>query len=74
MNCFFRGGHGALRNGSPNSKPKSVGKNARLIPVQNRARFDEIDREQLAAQIVSVMDAHFQRPSTEEKRHILRVA
>lgn len=39
-----------------------------------RPRFDVIDREQLAAQIVAVMDAHFQRPSPEEKARILRLA
>jgi len=42
--------------------------------MQNRPRFDEIDREQLAAQLVSVMNAHFQRPNAEEKRYILQIA
>jgi len=37
-------------------------------------RFDVIDREQLAAQIVAVMNAHFHRPDYAEKRHILYVA
>jgi hypothetical protein len=40
----------------------------------DRPRFDIVDREQLAAQIVATMDAHFQRPSADEKRHILRLA
>jgi hypothetical protein len=39
-----------------------------------RNRFDLIDQEQLAAQIVAMMDAHFQRPSTAEKLHILSLA
>jgi hypothetical protein len=39
-----------------------------------RARFDLLDQEQLAAQLVAIMDAHFQRPSAGEKRHILRLA
>jgi alpha-D-ribose 1-methylphosphonate 5-triphosphate synthase subunit PhnG len=45
-----------------------------MLDVQNRVRFDEIDREQLAAQLVAVMDAHFQRPNAEDKRHILQIA
>jgi hypothetical protein len=39
-----------------------------------RNRFDAIDREQLAAQLVAIMDAHFQRPSSAEKRRILVLA
>jgi hypothetical protein len=42
--------------------------------VDARHRFDEIDHEQLAAQLVAVMNAHFQRPTTEEKLGILRMA
>ena len=42
--------------------------------MTERHRFDVIDQEQLAAQLVAVMDAHFQRPSTAEKRHILMLA
>jgi hypothetical protein len=43
------------------------------MPV-DRPRFDVVDREQLAAQVVSIMDAHFQRPSVAEKRQILQLA
>lgn len=39
------------------------------MPARNR--FDEIDQEQLAAQLVAVMDAHFQRPTVAEKQNIL---
>lgn len=42
--------------------------------MQERPRFDAIDQEQLAAQLVAVMDAHFQRPSIDEKRQILKLA
>jgi hypothetical protein len=42
--------------------------------MKERHRFDVIDQEQLAAQLVAMMDAHFQRPSAEEKRHVLRLA
>ena len=37
-------------------------------------RFDVVDQEQLAAQVVAVMDAHFQRPSADQKRLILKLA
>jgi hypothetical protein len=40
----------------------------------DRDRFDLVDQEQLAAQLVAVMDAHFQRPDSQKKRHILRLA
>lgn len=39
-----------------------------------RHRFDIIDQEQMAAQLVAVMDAHLQRPSADEKYHILSLA
>ena len=42
--------------------------------MQERHRFDAIDQEQLAAQVVALMDAHFQRPSTDEKQQILKLA
>lgn len=42
--------------------------------MKNRNRFDAIDREQLAAQLIAIMDAHFQRPTAGEKLHILEVA
>ena len=42
--------------------------------MPERYRFDLIDQEQLAAQVVAVMDAHFQRPSHNEKITILRKA
>lgn len=37
-------------------------------------RFDVVEQEQLAAQIVAVMDAHFQRLTADQKRHILSLA
>jgi hypothetical protein len=42
--------------------------------IEERPRFDVIDQEQLAAQLVAIMDAHFQRPSADEKRYVLRLA
>jgi hypothetical protein len=39
-----------------------------------RHRFDAVDQEQMAAQLVAVMDAHFQRPNGDEKRLILKLA
>jgi hypothetical protein len=36
-----------------------------------RDRFDPIDQEQLAAQVVAIMDAHWARPSAEQKKDIL---
>jgi hypothetical protein len=39
-----------------------------------RNRFDLIDQEQLAAQVVAIMNAHFHRPSDDEKREILSLA
>jgi hypothetical protein len=42
--------------------------------MPERHRFDVIDQEQLAAQVVAIMDAHFQRPSRTEKLHILKLA
>ena len=32
-----------------------------------------VEQEQLAAQIVALMDAHFRRPTVEEKNKILRL-
>jgi len=37
-------------------------------------RFDLVRQEQLAAQLVAVMDAHFTRPTTEQKKRILKLA
>lgn len=37
-------------------------------------RLDVLAQEQLAAQIVSVMDAHFKRPEADEKKYILSLA
>ena len=37
-------------------------------------RFDVVEQEQLAAQIVALMDAHFQRPTVEQKIRILNLA
>lgn len=43
-------------------------------PEVARDRFDLIDQEQLAAQVVAIINAHFQRPTADEKHHILRLA
>jgi hypothetical protein len=37
-------------------------------------RFDVVEQEQLAAQVVAVMDAHFHRPTAEEKNRVLKLA
>ena len=37
-------------------------------------RFDVVEQEQLAAQVVALMDAHFQRPTAEQKKRILKLA
>jgi hypothetical protein len=37
-------------------------------------RFGLIEQEQLAAQMVAVLDAHFKRPDYEEKLSILKAA
>lgn len=37
-------------------------------------RFDVVEQEQLAAQLIAVMQAHFQRPSPDQMRRILRLA
>ena len=42
--------------------------------VTGRYRLNPVDQEQLAAQIVAVMDAHFKRPDGEEKNRILQLA
>ena len=42
--------------------------------MAERNRFDEIDREQLAAQLVAIMNAHFQRPTIAERQNILHRA
>ncbi len=42
--------------------------------MKERHRFDVIDQEQLAAQIVAVMEAHFQRPKIDEQLSVLRLA
>lgn len=44
---------------------------AKELHMSERHCFDIIDQEQLAAQLVALMDAHFQRPSATEKRAIL---
>jgi hypothetical protein len=40
----------------------------------SRDRFDVVDQEQLAAQVVAIMDAHFRRPGPSEKQHVLELA
>jgi hypothetical protein len=42
--------------------------------MEDTNRFDSVDQEQLAAQVVAVMDSHFQRPTADQKRRILRLA
>lgn len=42
--------------------------------MTDRTRFDAIDQEQLAAQLIAMMNAHFHRPNDDEKRHILILA
>lgn len=42
--------------------------------MEERHRFDIIDQEQLAAQLVAIMNAHFQRPTKDEQLHILNLA
>jgi hypothetical protein len=39
-----------------------------------RNRFDLIDQEMLASQVVAIMDAHWARPDATQKRDILRRA
>lgn len=43
-------------------------------PALERHRFDLIDQEQLAAQLIAVMEAHLQRPTADEKKCVLRLA
>jgi hypothetical protein len=42
--------------------------------MSDRYRFDLIDQEMLASQVVAVMDAHWCRPNAAQKRDILRRA
>jgi hypothetical protein len=39
-----------------------------------RQKFDLIDQEIVASQVVAIMDAHWARPDAEQKRYILRRA
>jgi len=39
-----------------------------------RVEMNALEKEQLAAQLVAVMDAHFERPDPNEKRYLLRLA
>jgi hypothetical protein len=41
---------------------------------QQEPKFGLIEKEQLAAQMLAVLDAHFKRPDCEEKLAILNVA
>jgi hypothetical protein len=43
-------------------------------PAKWRYRFDLIDQEMLASQVVAIMDAHWCRPDAAQKRDILRRA
>lgn len=38
------------------------------------SRFGLIEQEQLAAQVVAILDAHFKRPNADEKLTILNAA
>lgn len=40
----------------------------------NHCDLNAIEQEQMAAQIVSIMDAHFRRPGSTEKKWILTLA
>jgi hypothetical protein len=40
----------------------------------SRNRFDLIDQEMLASQVMAIMDAHWCRPDAEQKKRILRRA
>jgi hypothetical protein len=44
------------------------------MPDTGRNRFDLIDQEILASQVVAIMDAHWCRPNAAQKRDILRRA
>ena len=37
-------------------------------------KFDLLDQEMLAAQVVAIMNAHFERPDVEQKLRILELA
>lgn len=37
-------------------------------------RLDVVEQEQIAAQMISIMDAHFRRPQASEKTYILSLA
>jgi hypothetical protein len=45
-----------------------------LSDMTSQYRLDPVAQEQLAAQIVAVMNAHFKRPSAGEKTRILQLA
>jgi hypothetical protein len=42
--------------------------------AENPSKFDLIEQEQLAAQMLAVLDAHFKRPDCDEKLMIIKVA
>jgi hypothetical protein len=42
--------------------------------TEREPKFGLIEKEQLAAQAVAVLDAHFKRPTCEEKLAILKAA
>jgi hypothetical protein len=42
--------------------------------VEREPKFGLIEQEQLAAQAVAVLDAHFKRPTCDEKLAILKAA
>lgn len=53
------------------SKVVSIGQET---PTGKSGKFDLLDQEMLAAQVVAIMDAHFERPDFEQKLRILELA
>lgn len=49
----------------------SIGREAQ---AGRSGKFDLLDQEMLAAQLVAIMDAHFERPDYEQKLRILELA
>jgi hypothetical protein len=49
---------------------------ARVIGIGERVepKFGLIEQDQMAAQVVAILDAHFKRPNADEKLEILKAA
>jgi hypothetical protein len=45
-----------------------------IVGTAREPKFGLIEQEQLAAQVVAVLDAHFKRPTADEKLAILNTA